>query len=508
MLRLSLHGVLHDVYCMYDGPGVVVVLTTAGITLTVPQEDSGVTSWPVDVDTNPRKFHHITVPWLRAILEPRSVGAFQVVPIEGPPTTVKPASTSRTLHRRVRCFRDGEAPSEPSFTPFFVYGKLFSPYFALVGVDRDLTRYMRESVVLTQLLPTCHPSPAPMTYYYGFHEESGSSCSIMEDLTARASTTTIAPVTGSSATSSAETIQLCKRAMQSLALFHGKWMVETDCAARDDNPRQKDLARALVHPMVFFSRWKEALDQTLNTEVEDASAKAACDAVAAESGRRSTYIAQLPVSHDASAFGLFFAEEALRAVYNAPSLPSLVIQAGSTLHADCAPNRPDTAQPSSAAPADEAVSPSQLSHRASAPPEWHPSWTSSVSLIHGALHETAHVVFLKDARQTPSCVFLDWKNSGIGPVEIDIIDVCSSLLSAGELANPTTMLGLFAEYCACLDVFHGVKRDAVRMLLSCRDISRLRCYTKSKCEGFEWGATTKREMVKVALALGDACLRI
>ncbi|CUG90638.1 Hypothetical protein, putative [Bodo saltans] len=510
MLRLSLHGVLHDVYCVYDGPGFVVVLTSAGITLTVPQEETGVSCWPVDVDSNPRKFHHITVPWLRTILEPRSVGAFQIVSAEGPTTTTQSSSTSRTLHRRIRCFRDGESPSEPSFVPFFVYGKLFSPYFALVGVDRDLTRYMRESTVLTQLLPLCHPSPAPIAYYYGFHEESGSSCSILEDLTSRVSTGVIATPTrnaggGQDNTTSSENVQLVKRAMQSLALFHGQWMVASpstlphSSSNNNSDSKQKDLYSALVHPMVFFSRWKEALDQTLSTEMEDNAAKTACEAVAAESGKRSTYVAQLPASHEASAFGLFLAEEALRAVYDAPSLPSLVIQAGSTLHSHGTEESSDTLA------SNEAVSPSLLSQRTSVAPEWHATWASSISLIHGALHDVTHLAFLKDARHTPNCMFLDWKDSGIGPVEIDLVDVCVSLLTLADLSNPTTMHGLLEEYCACLEVFHGVKRDAHQMLLSCRDISRLRCYTKTKLEGYEWGASTKREMVGVATALGTAC---
>lgn len=485
MIRLSLHGTLHDVYCMYDGPGCVVVLTAAGITLRVPAEDSGESTWPVEVDSNPRRFHHITVPWLRTILEPRSVGAFHVVDAVESTSSVK--SFHRTLHRRVRCYRDGEDPNEPSFTPFFVYGKLFSPYLALHGVVHEPSEYMRESAVLNHLLPLCHPSPAPLTYYYSCHEELGSSCSMMEDLSARM-VTSAAP----HPSSSDENVALAKRVMQSLALFHGKWLAAGE---EGDDRRERELKSSLVHPMVFFTRWKDWLDPTLSTATEDEAAKAECEEVAKATGRRSTYVAQLPASHDAAAFGPFFPEEALCTLYGAPSLPSVVVEASSTTKGDSSVD-PDASPP---------TSPSQLSRRTSAPPTWQPTGVSSLSLIHGSLHETAHIVFLKDARQMPNCILLDWKHSGIGPVEIDVVDALMTLLPVEAFSSRATMMGLLEEYCECLSIFHGVKRCPSTLLSNCRDISRLRCYAKTRSEGFEWGATKKREMIAVVNALSTAC---
>lgn len=413
--------------------------------------------------------------------------------------------------------------------PFFVYLKYFSPWMLLRGLSHAAVSSMREGSVLTTLIPHCRPlSPAPITYYYSTHEETGSCTAVHEDLTARMLTESeVRPCEA-----------LASRVMGTLALLHGRFMVPvtTDAAStrntspprhheeptnfpvdRDQLPEYERILRGtLVHPMIFFSQWQSQLDITVSTTVEDGAAKEAFLAKQQAAGKKGMYTPPPPASAEAAKFGVFFPEEALRQLYHC-EIPNLVVAGGSQMDSGLVdPNLLSFASQRGARSGDEgpddeeppAPSPivlsgvSQLGHRSSSAPIWTATKAQSLTLIHGSLHSTQHIAVSRNAKgQRPSCLLLDWKHAGIGPAEVDILDVMCSCLTEQERGDATVLRRLLNEYSGWLSDIYGAKRSVLSLMLSCRDVARLRSYSKTRSEGFVWGAVHKRAMIAIANTL-------
>lgn len=498
-VRLSLHGVLHDAYCVQERPNELVVIAGCGVSLKVSKEEAGELHWPIEADTNPHLVRYITASWLAAILEPRSVSSFEM----SPSTAVAEIAESKTEHRRIRCFGDGESKQNPMGPPFFVYVRLFTPSMILRGVDHDASQYMKESAVTTMLLPLCQPSPAPIVYYSNANEETGSSCTVMEDVTPKWLSH---DVPQGEATA--------KRVVLTLALLHGTFMSK-QCLGDDDtddvieisvrgsdgcdvvtllSKHERDLRTALVHPMIFFADWKRNLELTIDTTQEDEADRRELEAAADKAGKKFIYVRKPPASDDVQKFGPFFAEEALRQVYDCP-IPSLVVEV------------PHDATLSFASThSADVTTMSQLHQRSSAAPTWTATKKSSLSLIHGALHDNRHALFVRDHRAVPSCLLVDWKHCGIGPIEVDLIDVCLKYLTNDELKSKDVLVRVVEEYCDCLRMFRDVVRTPRDILRSMRDISRLQVYSKTRGEGFAWGCTRKRLTIAFANTLAELVL--
>lgn len=482
MVRLSFHGVLIDAYCVEEYPdGSVLVLSNCGIPLTVQACDLGEQRWDVGLDRNPTALSHISPQWLAELLEPRAVTSCEVqrafsskevalaaaaaaaapssstagksrsnlmannnkhnddAPVPLPLVRSSISRTPQTAHRRIRCYGEGESKAYPKGAPFFVYGKFFTPSMVLLGVPSPNPQaFLRQAAVCNVLLPLCRPSPSPVCYYANVHEEHGTNCTVMEDIT----TKMVAPQ------ELKNSVALCKRALVTLALYHGRFLIQhPSVGSRDAAQRAKDLSTALIHKSVYERLWREHLAEstaTVEVTAEDDRTYEEQVAFAEANGKPRPIRKTLP----------FAADEVEHL-----ALP------GTTLDG-----------------ALEAL------------------FAGPVTLLHGSLSSPEHYGFLLDTRAMPSCLLFDWKQAGIGPAGVDLCDVLVLFLTSEELSNKEIIDECLTQYVETMAVMCGVDRNAQELAKEVRAVLLLRCFTRTRAEGFAWGAERKRPLVALLKA--------
>jgi hypothetical protein len=411
MIRLNIRGVPHDAYVIGESNRTITVFLSNGSVLKVPREEApGCHVWPVEPDTNPHCMASINPLWLTVICESDRVppvASFDVYRNAEPHFSNSGFQPCRRLHRRVRTFTHGESPDRVLRPPFILYLKLYFPLMDLMGFQRRGSGWMREAAAYQLLLPRCSPAVAPVCFYAQVHEERGTSAVVMQDLTAFSAS---AADLHHEACPDEQNVQHCNRALDQLAVLHGKFraMTRTErrAAVREAeqrmymqgrggqaqprvDPLSSELLTAMIEPKLFSTFWEEVL----------VHAKA-------ESSAERTRASRI-----------------LRRVYDCFPAPQ--------------PNEEEeTAEDREARLADEALGID----------------FSSLTLIHGNL-QLDHLRMTHDARQSPNCFLLDWKSCGIGPREVDILQVLR-LFVPHEKVTPELIGTLLSRYCDSYNIFY------------------------------------------------------
>eukprot|EP00742_Colponemidia_sp_Colp-10_P020607 GILJ01024046.1.p1 GENE.GILJ01024046.1~~GILJ01024046.1.p1 ORF type:complete len:206 (+),score=21.66 GILJ01024046.1:376-993(+) len=98
---------------------------------------------------------------------------------------------------------------------------------------------------------------------------------------------------------------------------------------------------------------------------------------------------------------------------------------------------------------------------------------NSLSLIHGHVCP-AHVFLTDSGRTVPNCYLVDWKRSGVGPLEVDLVQCYAQFVSRKtRKQDPEILMRMLQEYILSLDIYYGCKRDLVSLIASMRDVANL-----------------------------------
>ena len=403
MIRIMVRGVPHDAYVLAENAQTLTVVVSNGGVLKIPREDAvGSHAWPVEPDTNPHSLAAVNAQWLTVICESE-----RVAPVASfdEYRNVEPHFCSsgflpwRRLHRRFRTYTFGETRECVLRPPFFLYCKLYFPLMDLMQFRRRGSAWMREAAAY-EILHKCTPAVAPVCFYAAVHEEVGSSCTILEDLTALSAAAVEVASPGDGGGCVLDTaLSICMRVLDQLAVLHGKFRAmtraERHAAIREAEHRMymkgkggqplpridplcKELLVSMVDPKIFSTFWEYAIDQA-KVDKND------------ERDRASTI---------------------LRRVY------------------DCFPARPGEEHHEDHTDAD----------------------FSSLTLIHGNI-QLEHIRLTHDPRHSPNCYLLDWKASGIGPREVDILQTLNLFVPHEQLTKEL-IAKLIARYCETYNIFY------------------------------------------------------
>ena len=439
LVRLQLHGVSLDGFVVSEEEGAVVVLAGCGASLRIPRADLGGLVWKVDPDTNPHTLRQVGPSWVSAAVENGHLPIVDTIELHTNGRVLAPLGS---IHRRVRCFEPNETKRSPFKAPQFLYMKLFFPYLALRGVDKAAAPYLREQAAHTILLPQCNPLVAPLAHYCSFHEESGSYCLITEDVT---NTTDYLHPKGSDvavldrATGAVDSVtdkgleKKLLRLFGTLAALHGRWLSpDGDLSPQQllRSRRVAELSKAMVHPLVFYAEWLQAIESRTD--------------------------AQLPPRRRARV------KKILARLYGQPV---------DTDGGPAAGGEGEGASGPSAAGPSPSDSPSTAAAVGNA--DDIAADCNSMTLIHGHVCP-AHVFMADDPRAVPTAYLVDWKRSGVGPLEVDLLQAYAQFVSRKtQKDDPELLLRLLQEYCLSLDIYYKVSRPLPQLVASMRDVAQL-----------------------------------
>lgn len=442
-VRLQLHGVLLDGFVVGEEVDAVVVLTACGASLRVPRSDLGGLVWRVDPDANPHSLRQLGPRWLSAATD--NGGRVPEVDTCEMHSNPRPLGVLGSVHRRIRCFEPHETKMKPFKPPYFLYTKLYFPYLSLLGVDKPCAPYMREVAAHT-LLPLCRPVVAPLAHYASLHEEAGSYAIVMEDLSNVTSyfhptSSDIKVQSGATGdityTTDPQFEKDAKRLFGSLAMLHGRFVGISDTTLLHGSPHgfvgtspptpkadaklkkaadpleskvMGELCKAMTHPIAFYAEWLQCLEEA-----------------AAESFMPEGQLQRL--------------RGILASIYAQNEEPNVVSNREEEEVDDFSPAGGVTA--------------------------------SSLTLIHGSICP-GHVLLTSDARAVPNCYLVDWKRSGLGPLEVDLVYAyCQYVSRRTRKEDPDLLIRLLNEYVCCMDVFYSVKRTIPELLCAMRDVAFL-----------------------------------
>ena len=497
MVRLCVLGLLHDAYVVREEEDHVVLLAKCGADIRLPRSEIGGMRWPVDPDTNPPNAASLNPNWFMLATERPRAGQVGAIDVHFPPggerahegstTTVPPS-----CHRRVRLFAMHEDRSKPTGPPNFVYIKMHFPYLALRALppqrpssarptsamsrrcgdqsqhQLDMTySYMREAAAYS-VLHLCQPQVAPKMFYNHINENSGSYSIILEDVINFLPWDPIKehppPKTNKEEGQQKEehraNVMKMKKVFAALATLHGRFMKDHEGTVTVS----KDLLQAMVHPKIFYAHWKRAIGDDDELEsylaelygvegpprpqtppdqmVSSASASTAGTPPPTQpsEGSQRTPPATPPTPSDRKNSARGGPPSRVQSMVGVSRTQSKLSATANSL--DGASRTKLLAYPSASFKISDLQRPKHLGN------------TPSLTLVHGRLHDPKHIRRHYDNRGVPSILFFDWKYSGIGPAEIDLLEALMLMPAASRRKDPDMIIVLLLEYLEVLNIFY------------------------------------------------------
>lgn len=371
--------------------------------------------------------------------------------------------------REVRLLCDGESIDHPQFAPFVVWLRVVAPAdkiirgsstFALTNDDIgrcaadlrgsvlptpkesvvDLTfrrrfpsqgsedagdgspgalitvpvRWMRECAAYT-LLPCCAVAVAPRCLYSSVSVVTGSYGCVLEDLSVCQHPVLPGPLSARDAEDPAlvrklhdDSVPTVKRVLAALASLHGRFL-----SAPDRTPPRLNAGSSNASSRASPSRHGSGTTSAaMSPDPLDLARSAFVDEGATYGPWRAALLSNTPINPHTFPSGVDTSalDVMLRNLYYVTPVVSSEGAAAAVAASEGA-----TPPPSPSSPAPPRVPPRSL----------HPHLT----VVHGGLQDRRHVLLSRSARSVPSAMFVDWRCSGIAPLEVDLVHVFATLLS-------------------------------------------------------------------------------
>ena len=483
-------------------------------------------TWEVPPDTNPASLRcmdsrwftsHVNRPGDAAIMKIDIMTISDEVNLRS--DTVYGLRGAVSHHRRVRLFQDGETRRHPTRRPHILYCKISPPYLALY-CQRPTDGYMREASAY-RLLHHCRvPQVAPVCYYSHFHPVTGSYAVVLESLDVyvqyRGTVVETYPKTkanfdggdGKLISSVRDTLSDAIKVIRALASLHGTFLSPPEKSALDvsdeeDAPphgmltakrspnksfvhkNRRLLREHMLHERVFAERWCAMLhDDELKVAVRTLYSTCRLDPVkqprsvktGSESRADSSAVTRTcAVNHQANETHRAAAIMKQNLSYHPQPNPWHSLQQ----HGSSEPSLL-VRDINKVVSTDEAIDVEQFTDSDFVTSVDAKGSRSRITLIHGRLC-SQHILVHPDPRHVPGALLLDWKYCGLGPLEVDLVQLYLSLpVRKYRIAWLPTLL---REYCEHLNIaFHIFDITPLQLLCCMRDV----CLLLASSDGFEW----------------------